>query len=80
MKAILEYTLPDDQDDYDNAHKATRMAALIDDIYTHVFRPAYKHGYSSHEYPQLTTLTDRDIEVIEALHTIYTRLREEHGV
>jgi hypothetical protein len=49
MKAILEFNLPEDEEDFRLATKASRMKYALDDIYNKVFRPRCKYGLSEQE-------------------------------
>ncbi len=49
MKMNIEYTLPDDQYDLDNALRANKMRSAIDEVLERVIRPVLKHGSPSDE-------------------------------
>jgi hypothetical protein len=49
MKAILEFNLPEDREDFELANKAASMSCALNDISNLVFRPARKHGYGNNE-------------------------------
>jgi hypothetical protein len=76
MKATLTFNLPEEQEEFQNAVDGTKNKYIIDEIYQHVFRPAFKHGYNS-RYGKLQELSDRDIEVIEILADIYREVIRE---
>ena len=43
MKAILEFNLPEEEEDHINAVKGTQYKIAIDSLYESVFRPSLKH-------------------------------------
>jgi hypothetical protein len=45
-KAILEFNLPEEQDEFNTVLKATDMSIALFDIRQEVFRPARKHLYN----------------------------------
>jgi hypothetical protein len=46
VKAILEFNLPEDQEEYDKCTKASNMSLALWHTAQDVFRPARKHGYN----------------------------------
>lgn len=47
MKAILEFQLPEESEEYQLAVQGAAAAAALDAIRAQIFRPIRKHGYSS---------------------------------
>lgn len=45
MKAILEFSLPEESEEYKNAMEGSSMCSALHDTTQEVFRPARKHGY-----------------------------------
>lgn len=43
MKAILEFNLPEEEEDHINAIKGIQYKIAIDSLYESVFRPSLKH-------------------------------------
>jgi hypothetical protein len=70
MKSTLTFNLPEEQEEFQNAVSGGKYKDQIEQIWQEVFRPAFKHGYGS-RYAKLQELSDRDMEVIEALADIY---------
>jgi hypothetical protein len=58
MKGILEFSLPEEQEEFDQASSAGKMAAALFDARQQVFRPARKHGYSRADIQQLVEKLD----------------------
>lgn len=77
MKAILEYNLPEDQEDFIRATKALDMELALWDIANEVFRPARKHGYADQE---LNTLAENNTELIGLLEQKFYAILEEKGI
>ena len=74
MKAVLEFNLPEESEEFKNATNGWKAFMCIDEIWNKVFRPAYKHGYS---HAKLQNLSERDSEVIEALTELYRDAKKE---
>jgi len=53
VKAILEFTLPEETEEYELAMNGAKAAQKLDDVWNHVFRPHYKHGYPDEELQTL---------------------------
>jgi hypothetical protein len=62
MKGILEFTLPDEQDEYGAAISGGRCKCRAETLYDSVFRPHLKY-----EHPLNKPLTARDKKVIQAM-------------
>ncbi len=77
MKAILEYNLPEDQEDFTRATKALDMELALWDIANEVFRPARKHGYADQE---LNALAENNTELIGLLEQKFYAILEEKGI
>jgi hypothetical protein len=69
-KGILEFNLPEERGEYEDAQKGTNYKLQIDDIWNNVFRPAYKHGYSDQELQKLAS-TKVGQKLIDKLVNIY---------
>jgi hypothetical protein len=52
-KAILEFTLPEEKEEFELAANAGNLSLALFDIQQEVWRPAYKHGYSDVEISSL---------------------------
>lgn len=66
MKAILEFNLPEDREDFEIYRKAIDMSITLDDLGNEVFRPARKHGYGGLHAQRLNELIE-DEKVAEAI-------------
>lgn len=86
-KAIIEFNLPEENDDYELAVNASKMYCILWDLRQNVFRPARKHGYSNpviqamisriNECCQSTEVTAEDL--IYELELMFNELLAEHG-
>lgn len=68
MKTILEFDLPEEKDQLENAINGSLYKARIDTLYTDVFRPHLKYDKPIiGADPKWQELSDEQREVIEAL-------------
>lgn len=77
MKAILEFSLPEEQNEFDLANKASKMYSALFDIRNQVFRPARKHGYS---HTELQDLSEKEIELISTLEQMFNDVLVGNGL
>lgn len=47
MKAMLEFNLPEEQEEFDAANKGADCKIALWEIAQEIFRPARKHGYDN---------------------------------
>lgn len=47
MKAILEFSLPEEQEEHDDALNGTKYKCQLGEVWDKVFRPRHKHGYNN---------------------------------
>lgn len=84
MKAILEFNLPEDADDFQNAVASQRMKAVLYDISQHIFRPARKHGYSDHRMAKFLDangcLKGEIADAIGVLEDMYCELLSDNNL
>lgn len=59
MKAILEFNLPEEQEEYEINKQAFKMHAAFWTIGNDLFRPARKHGYSDQRLHDLIHFLDQ---------------------
>jgi len=58
VKGILEFDLPMEQEEFEQASSAGKLSAALFDVRQQVFRPARKHGYSRADIQQLVEKLD----------------------
>lgn len=61
-KAILEFSLPEETEEFETAVKAGSLSAALFEVGQRVFRPARKHGYPDQKLQELLNKLD-EIEV-----------------
>ncbi len=61
-KAILEFNLPEEQEEFDTAVNAGKLSGFVFDVEQEVFRPARKHGYSDATIQRLIEGLDTLVE------------------
>jgi hypothetical protein len=80
-KAILEFNLPEDREEFELASNAGSMHSSLWQISQEVFRPARKHGYAD---PVLAEIVKQHPEYAEelimALEQKFFQILEENGV
>lgn len=77
MKAILEYNLPEEDEEFQRALKAIDMHLALWDIANDVFRPARKYGYDDEE---LNNLAKGNEQLIGLLEQKFYAILEERGI
>ncbi len=84
MKGILEFNLPEEQQEFETAVSAGRMKSLLWDISQEIFRPARKHGYSDYRMKQFLDtdgeLKEEVAEAIGVLEQMFYEFVREHNV
>lgn len=63
MKGKLEFNLPEEREEFNEAIKGSHYKMLLDGLYDNVFRPHFKYDHPIVE-PELT---DTEARVIEAI-------------
>jgi hypothetical protein len=79
MKAILEFTLPEEREEFETAVKAPALQAALWDVAQEVFRPARKHGYVDSRLQKMMEEKDGE-ELIGELETLFFEILRRHGV
>lgn len=75
----MRFKMPEQREEFENAHNGSKYRAQVDDIWDKVFRPFYKHGYGDSEFDKLLDKNHEVAsEIFEKLSDIYHKiLREE---
>lgn len=72
-KAILEFNLPEETEDFELATKAGAMAIALWDIRQEIFRPARKHGYPQSDIQELLDKLGEDgVELVSKLEHLFS--------
>lgn len=53
MKAILEFNLPEEREEHEDALNGVKYKCQLDEIWDKVWRPYLKHGYSNSRINEL---------------------------
>ena len=79
MKAILEFNLPEEQEEYELMNKSMDMSFLLHDLEQEIFRPHRKHGYSHQRLAELCH-NDDVTEAIGILEEMYYEAKAARGL
>jgi len=85
MKAVLEFNLPEEREEFNTANKAGSMSCALFEIRQRMFRPARKHGYPPGEILDLLSSADEKsndlmITLIYLLEKEFSSICEEYEV
>lgn len=81
MKAILEFTLPDEQEEFSTAVKGIDMSIALHEIRNRIFRPARKHGYPLPALADLMKKLGEDgEELVRLLEQTFNEILNENDV
>ena len=76
MKGILEFQLPEEQEDFEDAQKAWKYKHAFQEVWEKLFRPRNKHGYADRDLNRLSrTKTGR--KLLDKLEEEYRLLARE---
>lgn len=79
MKAILEFNLPEEKEEFEMASNALNLSVALFDIQQEVFRPARKHGYIDEKLNML--LKNKKVaEAIDLLEQKMLDICKQHNV
>lgn len=76
MKAILEFVLPEDTDEFKTCQNAQRFKSAFEDVWQNLFRPYYKHGYADSEMDELME-DEKCRKLFEHLEKLYQEINKE---
>jgi len=78
MKATLEFNLPEEQEEFEMAQRASEYKDTLEQIWLRVFRPYQKHGYENEELNKLIESEPKVGLAIEMLTEIYREVLRGH--
>lgn len=78
MKAVLEFNLPEEQNEFDLATKASKMYSALFDIRSQIFRPARKHGYGDEDLDKLFKSDFAALELIGRLEELFNEVLQDN--
>lgn len=80
-KGILEFQLPEEMEEFKTAQRGGDYKIALEEVWTRVFRPHFKHGYNNEELRNLTEgspLADKIIELLaEEYHAVVKEYTED---
>lgn len=79
-KAILEFHLPEEENEFQAAIQGQDCRMALWDIAQEIFRPARKHGYSDQRIQELIDKNEKAVELIGLLETRFYVMLEERGI
>jgi hypothetical protein len=74
MKANLQFTLPEEQDEFNLAIKAGKLYSALFRIRQEIFRPARKHGYSDERLQKLEADVIKSADLIGGLEDLFNEI------
>ena len=69
MKSTIEFTLPEEREELNDALNGSRYKAMIDTLYDKVFRPhiKYNHPLIAKSESEMEELTQKQLAIIEQM-------------
>lgn len=80
MKATIEFTLPEEHEEFRDCMQAGKMSAALSEVGNQVFRPHRKHGYNDKTLNDLIEKNEGATEIIGLLETKFYEILKEYGV
>ena len=74
MKATLEFTLPEEQSEFDCAINGTKYLCQWESVWEELFRPRHKHGYHNQKLQKLIDDNPAVSEAFDLLEDIYREI------
>jgi hypothetical protein len=78
-KHIIEFNLPEETEELKNAMQGTNALIALEDMWEHLFRPFYKHGYKNEELNKLAQ-TKSGSRTIELLADLYREVLKANNI
>jgi hypothetical protein len=80
-KAKLEFSLPEEQEEFSTAVRSSNMRSALWEISQRVFRPARKHGYPDESIQELLNKLGEDGEdLVSKLEKLFWEILEEEEI
>lgn len=77
MKHIIEFNLPEEQEELELAANAGALYSALFDVRNQIFRPARKHGYQEDD---LQNLSDKEVDLIHKLELMFNEVLNHNGL
>lgn len=72
-KVIIEFDKYEDKEDLEDALNGTKYKIQLDDLWSSLFRPRHKHGYSSKRVNELLESEECN-ELMDELEKLYNEI------
>lgn len=76
MKVKLEYTLPEEMEEYELAMDGASNKFKLDDVWERIFRPRHKHGFGDEEINKIIQTPEGE-KLMDYLENIYKDITNE---
>ena len=73
MRAILEFQLPEEQEEFESAVNGADYKDKLDEVWDKLFRPRHKHGYNNDVLNELDD-DEKVSKAIDLLEEIYKEI------
>lgn len=80
MKAILEFDLNEEREEFALCLNGAKLSCAISDISNHIFRPARKHGYDDKTLNDLIEKNEGAEEIIGLLEEKFIEILNNYGL
>lgn len=78
MKAIIEFSLPEEREEHEDALRGSEYKYKLDEIWNKVFRPRHKHMYNDAELNKLLE-SDEANRLMDILEELYREVINEEN-
>jgi len=81
MNVTINFRVPEEQEEFDDAMHGTKYRAQLDEIWNKIFRPAFGGRYSGRHADELNLLIDNGSarHVIDMLSDIYREITKDNN-
>lgn len=73
MKAKLEFDLPEEREEHEDALNGTKYKLQLEDIWNKMFRPRHKHGYDDQQINDIVQRPEGE-KLMDYLEEIYKEI------
>ena len=78
MKAVIEFSLPEEREEHEDALRGSEYKYKLDEIWNKVFRPRHKHGYNNIMLNEFLE-TDGGHLIMDELEKLYREVLNEEN-
>lgn len=76
MKAKLEFDLPEEREEHEDALNGSKYKYQLDDIWNKMFRPRHKHGYMDEKINEIVRSPEGE-KLMDYLEEIYKEITND---